>query len=81
MSTMRLTEEHDQLRNSMLKFIEREINPHMDQWEDDEIFPAHALFKKLGDAGFLGVSKPTEYGGLGLDYSFSVVMAEAMGAI
>ncbi len=78
---MRLTEEHDQLRNSMLKFIEREINPHMDQWEDDEIFPAHALFKKLGDAGFLGVSKPTEYGGLGLDYSFSVVMAEAMGAI
>jgi citronellyl-CoA dehydrogenase len=78
---MRLTEEHDQLRSSMLKFIEREINPHMEQWENDEIFPAHELFKKLGDAGFLGVSKPTEYGGLGLDYSFSVVMAEAMGSI
>jgi citronellyl-CoA dehydrogenase len=78
---MRLTEEHEQLRSSMLKFIEREINPHMEQWENDEIFPAHALFKKLGDAGFLGVSKPTEYGGLGLDYSFSVVMAEAMGSI
>jgi citronellyl-CoA dehydrogenase len=78
---MRLTEEHTQLRDSMLKFIEREINPYMEQWEADEIFPAHALFKKLGDAGFLGVSKPPEYGGLGLDYSFSVVMAEAMGAI
>jgi len=78
---MRLTEEHQQLRDSMLKFIEREINPYMEQWEADEIFPAHTLFKKLGDAGFLGVSKPPEYGGLGLDYSFSVVMAEAMGAI
>jgi len=78
---MRLTEEHQQIRDSMLKFIEREINPYMEQWEADEIFPAHTLFKKLGDAGFLGVSKPPEYGGLGLDYSFSVVMAEAMGAI
>jgi citronellyl-CoA dehydrogenase len=78
---MRLTEEHTQLRDSMLKFIEREINPYMEEWEAAEIFPAHALFKKLGDAGFLGVCKPPEYGGLGLDYSFSVVMAEAMGAI
>ncbi len=78
---MRLTEEHDQLRTAMHKFIEREINPHMEQWESDEIFPAHALFKKLGDAGFLGVSKAPEYGGLGLDYSYSVVLAEAMGTI
>ena len=78
---MRLTEEHDQLRTAMHKFIEREINPHMEQWENDEIFPAHALFKKLGDAGFLGVSKSPEYGGLGLDYSYSVVLAEAMGTI
>ncbi len=78
---MRLTDEHEALRSSMHKFIEREINPYIDAWEEARIFPAHELFKKLGDAGFLGVSKPTEYGGLGLDYSFSVVMAEAMGAI
>ena len=78
---MKITQEHEQLRDSMLKFIEREINPHMDAWENEEIFPAHALFKKLGDQGFLGVTKPPEYGGLGLDYSYSVVMAEALGAI
>jgi citronellyl-CoA dehydrogenase len=78
---MRLTTEHEELRDSLIKFIDREINPHMEAWEDAEIFPAHELFKKLGDAGFLGVSKPTEYGGLGLDYSFSVVMAEALGKI
>src|SRR5688572_21075762 len=78
---MQLTREHEELRDSLIKFIEREINPYIEQWETDRIFPAHALFKKLGDAGFLGVCKPPEYGGLGLDYSFSVVMAEALGRI
>jgi citronellyl-CoA dehydrogenase len=78
---MQLTDEHLQLRDSLLKFIEREINPYMEEWEEAQIFPAHALFKKLGDAGFLGVCKPPEYGGLGLDYSFSVVMAETLGNI
>ena len=78
---MQLTEEHEQLRDSLVKFIDREINPHVEAWEEARIFPAHALFKKLGDAGFLGVTKPPEYGGLGLDYSFSVVMSEALGHI
>jgi citronellyl-CoA dehydrogenase len=78
---MQLTDEHLQLRDSLLKLIEREINPYIEQWEEEQIFPAHALFKKLGDAGFLGVCKPPEYGGLGLDYSYSVVMAETLGNI
>ncbi|MBC8070901.1 MAG: acyl-CoA dehydrogenase family protein, partial [Deltaproteobacteria bacterium] len=78
---MQLTEEHEQLRDSLVKFIDREINPHVDAWEEARVFPAHELFKKLGDAGFLGVTKPPEYGGLGLDYSFSVVMSEALGHI
>ena len=78
---MRLTEEHDQLRDNLVKFIEREINPHADEWEEREIFPAHELFKKLGDLGFLGVCKPEDYGGMGLDYSFSVVMAETLGRV
>lgn len=78
---MKFTDEHEQLRDNLLKFIDREINPHADEWEEAEIFPAHALFKKLGDLGFLGVSKPEEHGGLGLDYSYSVVMAEALGRV
>jgi citronellyl-CoA dehydrogenase len=78
---MQLTAEHLELRDSLLKFIEREINPYIEEWEEAQIFPAHALFKKLGDAGFLGVCKPPEYGGLGLDYSYSVVMAETLGNI
>jgi citronellyl-CoA dehydrogenase len=43
------------------------------------IFPAHELFKKMGDLGLLGIKYPTEYGGMGLDFSYSMVMAEALG--
>ena len=64
---MQFTSEHDELRRSLRKFIDSEINPHVDDWEKAGIFPAHALFKKLGSAGFLGVAKPVEYGGSGLD--------------
>lgn len=77
----RLTPEHAEFERSLSTFIAREINPHVDAWEDEGIFPAHALFKKMGDAGFLGVCKPVEFGGAGLDYSFSVLMAEVLGEI
>ena len=78
---MKFTQEHDELRRSMARFIETEINPYVDQWEDDEIFPAHELFKKMGDTGLLGITKPAEFGGAGLDYSYSMVMTEELGAI
>jgi citronellyl-CoA dehydrogenase len=78
---MQFTPEHEQLRSSLRKFISAEINPYVDQWEKDQIFPAHALFKKMGDLGFLGLTKPEKWGGAGLDYSYSVVMAEELGHI
>ena len=78
---MPFTEEHVQLQDSLRRFIEAEINPHVDEWEKAGIFPAHELFGKMGKLGFLGVTKPVEYGGLGLDYSFSVAMTEALGSI
>ncbi len=76
---MLFTPEHDKLRQTLRRFIEQEINPHVEEWEAAEIFPAHALFKKLGDLGLLGITKPVEYGGLGLDYSYSVAFAEELG--
>ncbi len=42
-------------------------------------FPSHQVFKKLGDLGLLGLKYPTEFGGMGLDFSYSMVMAEALG--
>ena len=76
---MRLTHEHEEIKRTMKRFIVEEINPHVDEWEAAEAFPAHEVFKKLGDLGLLGLTKPTDYGGMALDYSYSIVMAEALG--
>ncbi|WP_315832147.1 acyl-CoA dehydrogenase family protein [Bradyrhizobium prioriisuperbiae] len=74
-------EEHDQARRILQKLIETEINPHVDAWEEAGIYPAHQVFKKLGDLGFLGLTKPVAFGGQGLDYSYGVMMAEELGNI
>ena len=78
---MIFTEEHDRLRETVRGFIEKEINPHVLEWEEAEMFPAHELFKKMGGLGLLGITKPVEYGGLGLDYSYAVAFAEELGRI
>lgn len=75
------TEEHIELRRNVRKFVEKEINPYVDEWEAQGSFPGHELFKKLGDAGLLGVNKPVEYGGLGLDFSFAMALHEEFGMI
>jgi citronellyl-CoA dehydrogenase len=77
---MQLTPEHVQLRDTVLKFVAHEINPHINEWEAAGAFPAHAVFKKMGNLGLLGVKYPEAYGGLGLDFSYSAVVAEALGA-
>ena len=75
------TDEHQSMRSSLRKLIDQHINPYVDEWEEAKSFPAHQVFKKLGDAGFLGVTKPPEYGGLGLDFTFSAAVAEELGHI
>lgn len=76
---MAFTEQHDQLRETVARFVENELNPFVDEWEKIEQFPAHEVFKKLGDLGLLGIKYDPEYGGLGLDFSYSMVMAEETG--
>lgn len=78
---MNLTEEHEKLRATVLRLIDQEINPFTEEWEAAEIFPAHDLFKKMGRLGLLGITKPAEFGGLGLDFSYAAVFDEALGHI
>ncbi len=78
---MLFTPEHEQLREAVRKFIEKEVNPHVDRWEEEGMFPAKELFKKMGSMGWLGISKPEEFGGMGLDYSFEIAFAEELGRI
>jgi citronellyl-CoA dehydrogenase len=78
---MQLSPEHETLRDTLKRFIDKEVNPFVDEWERAEIFPAHQVFKRLGDLGCLGLTKPVENGGSGLDYSFGAVMAETLAYI
>ncbi len=74
------TQEHKTLRDTVRRFVETEINPHAADWDAAGEIPLHDLFGKLGALGLLGISRPETYGGLALDYSFEMVMAEEMGA-
>ena len=76
---MIFTQEHNEIRRTVKNFVVNEINPHVDEWEAAGTFPMKEIFKKLGDLGLLGISKPTEYGGMGLPYSYSIVAAEEFG--
>ena len=78
---MQYTSEHIALQDSVKRFIAGEITPHIAEWEKAGIFPAHELFGKMGKLGFLGVNKPVEYGGLGLDHSYEMAYCEAIGGI
>lgn len=78
---MQFTHEHREIQKTLKRFIDEQINPHVDEWEAAEMFPAHEVFKGLGKLGLLGLTKPEAYGGMGLDYSYSVAMAETLGHV
>ena len=74
---MNFTTEHKALSETVKRFVEKELNPYVPQWEADEQYPAHEVMKKLGALGLLGLKYPEEFGGAGLDFSYSMVMADA----
>jgi citronellyl-CoA dehydrogenase len=76
---MKFTPEHEMFRQMVRRFVQEEINPHVEDWEEAGIFPAHALFKQMGDLGMLGLTYPEEYGGQGLDFWYTVVLCEELG--
>lgn len=78
---MQFTPEHEALRRMTRQFVENQINPFVDEWEEAGIFPAHELFRKMGELGLLGICKPVENGGMGLDYSYNMVVVEELGRI
>merc|ERR1711992_509849 len=59
--------------------IDQDINPFVDEWEASGQYPAKQVFKKLAEAGLLGVNKPVEYGGMGLNFKFSIALNETLG--
>ena len=76
---MKFTEEHKSLAETVKDFSQNEIKPFVEEWEENGAFPAHELFKKMGNLDLLGITKSTEVGGMNLDFSFGMVFAEALG--
>jgi citronellyl-CoA dehydrogenase len=70
-------EDHDQFRKTVRAFAEKELAPHVEEWEHDEVFP-NWVFKRAGELGILGAHFPEEHGGGGQDYWFSVAKAEEL---
>jgi citronellyl-CoA dehydrogenase len=80
MSALFSTPEHLALRETVARFVAQELNPHVEAWEEARQFPAHAVFGKLGALGLLGITRPAQYGGMGLDHSYAIAFAEELGA-
>ena len=71
--------EQEALQESTQRVVEEVINQDWELWEKEKIFPGKKVFKKFGDAGLLGIHRPTEYGGQGLSYKYHVAFLEALG--
>ncbi len=70
-------EEHEIFRNQVRNFVTKEVHPHVDQWEENALFPK-ALYPRMGELGFLGIRHPVEYGGTAGDIWMTVVFCEEL---
>lgn len=77
---MYFDETHEAFRASVRRFVDREINPNMDAWEEEGA-PLHDLFGKMGELGFLGIRYDPRHGGQGLDYWYETVFIEELGHV
>jgi len=71
-----ITEEQEQLRRAVRDFAQREVAPHVLEWDEGNIFPLDVI-RKMGPLGYMGSVFPEEYGGAGLDYlSYCIIIEE-----
>src|SRR3979411_86176 len=73
---MYFTDAHEELRLHIRRFLDREVVPHLEEWEETT-FP-DAIMKRFGEVGLLGLRYPAEHGGQGGDYFSAVVLSEEM---
>lgn len=71
------TEEHELFREGLKSFLEKEVKPNLDEWEKTGNI-GKEIWKKFGDMGFLGIHYPEQYGGLGLDLFYTVILLEEL---
>lgn len=77
MEILNYTEAHHEFRQRLRTFLEKEVIPYAEQWEQDHIVPKE-IWNKIGQQGFLSTSVAKEYGGLGGDFLYSAIVCEEM---
>jgi len=71
------TQDHEIFREQVRNFVQKEVSPHIDQWEQEELFPK-SLYRRMGELGFLGIRYPEKYGGSGGDIWMTLVFCEEL---
>jgi acyl-CoA dehydrogenase len=77
MEILKYTEDHQNFRKRLRRFLEKEVTPFVDQWEEDRIVPK-SVWQKMGQAGFLCMDVAPQYGGQGADFLYSVIVLEEL---
>jgi len=75
MNSYYFTEEHEMFRQSLRAFLQKEVQPNIEEWEENRFTPRD-IWLKMGEMGFLGLGYPEEYGGSNLDFFYDVVFNE-----
>lgn len=75
MKSYYFTEEHELFRQGLKEFLNKEVAPHIDEWEENQRIPKE-IWKKFGDMGYMGLNYPEQYGGAGVDFWYSVIFCE-----
>ena len=77
MNDQYFTEEHQYFRKTLRDFLQKEVAPHIDAWEESGTIDRF-IWKKMGEMGYFGISYPEKYGGLNLDIFYMVIFLEEM---
>lgn len=77
MKSLYFTAEHDTFRDTVRQFLQKEVAPSAEKWEEERRIPK-STWKRMGDLGFLGINYPEAYGGTGADFFYSVVFLEEL---
>ncbi len=77
MDSIYFTSDHDIFRQTVRRFLEEEVAPHADEWEEARAIP-RSIWKRMGELGFLGISLPEAYGGTEADIFYDVVWMEEL---
>ena len=75
MENIYLNEEHHIFRKSLRDFLDKEVVPHIDEWEENGMLPK-SIFRKFGEMGYFGISQEEKYGGMNLDFWYDVIFIE-----